>query len=216
MEKNREEIQRLEEILRSNPDSPVFAQIANLYIESGEYVHALALCDRGTSMYPEYATGFLLRAAALRHLDKYEESIENYRKVLEILPRCTVAGKWIAELQKKLEESKKKVVPETTKQPEAEHKVEKGSIEELADRLKEYKPERPSSDVKHSEPAEESDVEENDLPIVSETLANIFFKQKQFDRAVEAYRQLMKRNPERADIYLTKIKQVEEAKKNEQ
>lgn len=221
MDNNTEEIQRLEEILRANPDSPVFAQLATLYIDNGEYLHALALCDRGTGIYPEYATGFLLRATALKHLDKPEEAIENYRKVLEILPRCSVAGKEIESLTQKVEEPKPDISPgktaeESGKDTDEIKEQETGSIEDLAERLKGYKPERPARDIKSAEPFEIDEHEGNDLPIVSETLANIFSKQKQYDRAIEAYRQLIKRNPQKADIYFTRIKELEEAKKNEQ
>ncbi len=221
MENNTSEIKQLEEILRQNPDSPVFIRLAALYIKSGEYLHALALCDRGTGTYPEYATGFLLRAEALQHLEKFEESIENYQKVLDILPRCAVAGNRIEELKRKLKKTKPELPTDKEKEPKTEgkeipHKKPKADlIENLAEQLKGYKPARPDSERMKNESVDMGDTSEGDLPIVSETLATIFFKQKQFDRAIEAYRQLIKRNPEKADIYLTKIKEVEEAKNNE-
>jgi tetratricopeptide (TPR) repeat protein len=208
MEARNSEVQELEDILRQNPDAPVFARLASLYLESGEYLHALALCDRATEIYPEYATVFLLRAAALEGLEKHEESVQNYKKVLEILPRCSVAGSRTEELNLRSQDTASST-PSAVKQ---ENNVD--PIEELAERLKGYKPVRAGTDISKDETDEFENSVRDDLPIVSETLATIFFKQNQFDRAIEAYRQLIKRNPEKADIYYTRIKEIEEAKKS--
>ncbi len=215
MENNNSEIQKLEEQLRENPDSPVFARLASLYIDSGEYVHALALSDRGTALYPEYATGFLLRAHALYHLEKYNEAIENYNKVLDIVPRCPVVVKRLEELYSKTKQDEQIVTTGVDEELSADTD-EQQSIENLAERLKDYKPTRPEKSELREAPGEDDSIaEDDDLPIISETLASIFFKQKQYDKAIEAYRQLIKRTPEKADIYLSKMKEVEEAKKND-
>lgn len=217
MKNKTEEIERLEELIRKEPHSPVFARLASIYIERGEYLHALALCDRGTDSYPEYATGFLLRAEALRGLDKIDESIDNYKKVLSILPRCSRAIQQIEELKGKLTESKpvKQTKTETGQEVAGDKEPEKDFIGDLAEQLKGYKPRQTDSGAEREKKVSDGQPADIDLPIVSDTLATIFFKQKQFDRAIEAYRQLIKRNPEKADIYLTKIKEVEEAKKRE-
>ncbi len=216
MENHNSEIEVLEAQLRENPDSPVFARLASLYVESGEYLHALALCDRGTTIYPEYATGYLLRANALYRIGKYEEAAENYKKVLEILPRCTFALNRLVELQKRTVKEGRKHEGKA----DPDDSTEQGSIANIAERLKRYKPVRSQTDDVQEEPDEDDFTAENDkkeetLPIVSETLASIFFKQKQYEKAIEAYRQLIKRTPGKADIYHSKIKEVQEAKEND-
>lgn len=211
MEYFNEEIERLEDTLRENIESPVFARLAALYIEKGEYLHAITLCDHGTETYPEYATGYLLRAIALQNLEKYDESIENLRKVKGIVPRCQVIHDRITELEQKLKEA------DSGEQGAAGGNPETDSVEELAERLKDYKPSRPDRSQMEKELPEEKKIVEqvgDDLLIVSETLATIFFKQKQFDRAIEAYRRLIERHPQKEDLYIAKIKEVEEAKKN--
>ncbi len=207
-----DEIERLEDKLLENIESPAFARLASLYIEKGEYLHAITLCDRGTDKYPEYATGFLLRALAMKSLEKYKESIEDYRKVKELLPRCQMIDDRISELEQKLKESESRI-PKT-----AGDETKTDSIEELAERLKDYKPARPDSNEMKKEVTEENNIVDQvsgELLIVSETLATIFLKQKQFDRAIEAYRQLMERHPDNRDQYLAKIQEAEEAKKKE-
>jgi len=213
MEYFNDEIERLEDKLLENIESPVFARLAALYIEKGDYLHAVTLCDRGTEKYPEYATGFLLRALALQNLEKYKESIQNFRKVREILPRCQVVSDRINELEQKLKETESKV------RDTADEKTETDSIEELAERLKDYKPARSDSSQMRKEAPEENKIVDQvsgELLIVSETLATIFLKQKQFDRAIEAYRRLIELHPDKKDLYLAKIKEAEDAKKYEE
>ncbi len=217
-----QEMQQLEDMLRGNVNSPAFAQLASLYIEKGEYLQAIALCNRGTETFPEYATGFLLRALALQKIEKFEESIEDYRKVRELLPRCSVASERIQELGKKLSIVSPTVSEETSEQdtdivPEKE--AENETIEKLAEKLDGYKPPRSDDSILHVEQAEAVDSdreEESELLIVSETLATIFFKQKQYKKAIDAYNRLSGRYPDKKEYYAAKIKETEEALKNEQ
>lgn len=217
-----QEMQQLEEMLRENTNSPAFALLASLYIEKGEYLQAIALCNRGTETFPEYATGFFLRALALQKIEKFEESIEDYRKVREILPRCPVADESIKELEKKLQIVSTPVSAETSEQdPDmvAEKEVENETIEKIAEKLDGYKPPRSDDSILYAGQAEKVDAdreEEGELLIVSETLATIFFKQKQYEKSIDAYRRLTSRYPDKKEYYAVKINEAEEALKNKQ
>lgn len=217
-----QEMQQLEEMLRENTNSPAFALLASLYIEKGEYLQAIALCNRGTETFPEYATGFFLRALALQKIEKFEESIEDYRKVREILPRCPVADESIKELEKKLQIVSTPVSAETSEQdPDmvAEKEVENETIEKIAEKLDGYKPPRSDDSILYAGQAEKVDAdreEEVELLIVSETLATIFFKQKQYEKSIDAYRRLTSRYPDKKEYYAVKINEAEEALKNKQ
>ena len=59
---------KLEKAYRQNPDSPLFARLADLYLKRGKAESALELCLQGCQNFPEYATGFLVLAKC------YEES----------------------------------------------------------------------------------------------------------------------------------------------
>jgi tetratricopeptide (TPR) repeat protein len=215
MEPAKQELESLEDLLRQNPESPVFARLASHYLQTGEYLHALALCDRGTSLYPEYATGFLLKARALRHLNQYDEALESYRRVLDILPRCSVAAHEMSEIQLRVKEVQAPDEKLSQDRSDAQQETPEDVVEQLAERLRDYKPKRGSLADTGSEKQVETDGDKDELPIVSETLAEIFVRQKQYQRAIEAYGQLIKRKPEKADIYLTKINEVKELKEKE-
>jgi tetratricopeptide (TPR) repeat protein len=218
----KQEIQQLEDMLRENLDSPAFARLASFYIEKGEYLHAIALCNRGTETFPEYATGFFLRAVALQRMEKYEESIEDYRKVREILPRCSVATERIQELEKKLHIETSPVPEEISGQETdtlTENESENETIEKLAEKLDGYKAPRSDDSIMHEGQTESVDPDREDdseLLIVSETLATIFFKQKQYKKAIDAYSRLMNRYPDKREYYSAKINEAEEAIKIEQ
>jgi tetratricopeptide (TPR) repeat protein len=60
--------------------------------------------------------------------------------------------------------------------------------------------------------AEKSIVENEE--IVTETLANIYFQQKKYEKAQEAYKKLSLKYPEKSIYFATRIKEIEEIKNN--
>jgi tetratricopeptide (TPR) repeat protein len=217
------QIEQLESVLSKNERSPLFTRLASLYITQRDYSRAIRICESGTSVYPSYATGFLLKARALQQSGRLTDALEDYKRVLEILPRCTIARNEVdailakektKEKREEVNESGKQVIGEEPVISPAEHD-EHGTprdryIENLAERLKEYKPAR----LKDTEPlpaASEGEIAEPDeFPIVSETLAEIFLQQRQYLRARDAYRQLQKKTPHKSGVYQEKIAEIEE------
>ncbi len=53
-------IARLEKAFRRNPDSPLFARLADLYLDRGQSQRALAICEEGCAHFPKYSTGFII------------------------------------------------------------------------------------------------------------------------------------------------------------
>jgi tetratricopeptide (TPR) repeat protein len=221
-------IEQLESVLIKNERSPEFAKLASLYITQRDYSGAIRICENGTSIYPSYATGFLLKARALQQSGRLTDAMEDYARVLEILPRCAIARNEVeAILAKEKTKEKGEEVSESGKQvieeepvispaEDDEHNTPRDSyIEKLAERLKEYKPVR----LKDTEPLPDDTggetTEPEEFPIVSETLAEIFLQQKQYLRARDAYRQLQKKKPHKSGVYQAKIAEIEERIRSE-
>ena len=59
---------------------------------------------------------------------------------------------------------------------------------------------------------EKSDLENDDL--VTETLANIYFEQKKYEKALMAYRKLSLKYPEKSIYFASRIKEIEVIKNN--
>jgi tetratricopeptide (TPR) repeat protein len=223
MEDIKTHIRQLESVLEKNPESPVFARLASLYMTQKQYDRVIQLCEYGTSIYPSYATGFLLKARALQQSDRYPDALEAYNRVLEILPRCTIASTEVDAIQARIQRDDAGVLkregaasgnaeeqPKTSPEQDISPLPPDRYIENLAERLKGYKPLKFSGTEPLPSDIDRGSVEPDDLPIVSETLAEIFLQQNQYARARDAYRQLQKKMPHKSGIYEEKITEIEE------
>ena len=91
-------IRRFEEQYAGNPDSLVFARLADLHRKAGDPERALEVLREGLRHHPEYASGHLVRGRCLRALGDREEAREAFRRVLELDGRNLVALRSLAEL----------------------------------------------------------------------------------------------------------------------
>lgn len=92
------EIQRFEEQYARNPDSLVFARLADLYRKGGDPERALAILRRGLERHPDYLSAHIVRARCLQELGRREEAEEAFRDVLEMDGENLVALRGLAEL----------------------------------------------------------------------------------------------------------------------
>ncbi|MFV0592606.1 MAG: tetratricopeptide repeat protein [Draconibacterium sp.] len=77
---------------------------------------------------------------------------------------------------------------------------------------------RSNNRLQPSEPADNKDilnksVSEND-ELITETLANIFFQQKNYDKAIDAFEKLSLKYPEKSIYFASRIKEIEVIKHN--
>lgn len=93
-----EEIQRFEEQYRRNPDSLVFARLADAWRKAGDPEKALDLLRDGIRKHPDYPTAHLVRARALTDLERPADAEESLRRVLELDGQNLVAMRDLAVL----------------------------------------------------------------------------------------------------------------------
>ncbi|MBP8976584.1 MAG: hypothetical protein KBG83_07700 [Bacteroidetes bacterium] len=67
-------IEILERRLKESSASPLFAQLAAYYLESGKAEDAVRICDAGLARYPFYSTGHLVKGKALIALQMLKEA----------------------------------------------------------------------------------------------------------------------------------------------
>lgn len=79
-----DEIQRFEEQYRRQPESLVFARLADAYRKAGQPDRALAVLEEGLRRHPDYPSGHIVQARALRDLGRIDETLESFRRVLEL------------------------------------------------------------------------------------------------------------------------------------
>jgi tetratricopeptide (TPR) repeat protein len=83
-------------------DAKHYAAICNLgkaELELGENAKALELADRGIALDPLEEEGILLRAEAARRLERREEAVAAYQKVLKVNPHNTQAAYRLEQLE---------------------------------------------------------------------------------------------------------------------
>ncbi len=77
---------KLEKVYRRNPDSPLFARLADLYLKRGKTEHALEICLQGCQKFPEYATGFMVLARCYEAGGAVEKARDALDQALRIDP----------------------------------------------------------------------------------------------------------------------------------
>ncbi len=100
-------IRRLHAHIRSHPNSPLFARLANYYIETGETEKALKICLEGLKNYPHYQSAHLVLAKTYLMLRRYHDARESLKRVLELQPTSSMAYR----LQRKSFELEEKYPP---------------------------------------------------------------------------------------------------------
>jgi hypothetical protein len=87
IETAKQQILALEKKVGPDAKSPMFAQLANFYLEQHREEDALRMCDAGLAHYPFYTTGHLVKGKALVALRMRAEARREFEFVLEFLPR---------------------------------------------------------------------------------------------------------------------------------
>ncbi len=93
-----EEIQRFEHQYRLNPDSLVFARLADAYRKAGDPNRALEVLESGISQHRDYASAHIVRAKACVDLGQPGEAEEAFLRVLELDSANLVALRGLAAL----------------------------------------------------------------------------------------------------------------------
>ncbi len=89
-----ETISTLEKRVGPAGTSPLFARLANEYLDAGRAQDALKLCDTGIAQHPFYTTGHLVKGKVLLALQMRAEARRELELVLELLP----GNEWVQKL----------------------------------------------------------------------------------------------------------------------
>ncbi|NKB67148.1 MAG: tetratricopeptide repeat protein [Candidatus Latescibacteria bacterium] len=81
-----ENLAKLERTLRRHPDSPLFARLAEGYLQRGMTNRALELCQRGCQAAPDYPTGYLILGQCYRAQGNFAAAREALQQALDLDP----------------------------------------------------------------------------------------------------------------------------------
>jgi len=95
---NNSEIQRFEAQYRQNPDSLVFARLADAYRKAGNPARAIEILDTGIARHRNYPSAHIVRARTCIDLGQSGAAEESYLRVLELDGSNLVALRGLAAL----------------------------------------------------------------------------------------------------------------------
>ena len=93
-----DEIRRFEEQFRQQPESLVFARLADAHRKAGDPHRALAVLEEGIRRHTDYLSAHIVRARTYRDLGRVEDARSAFERVIEIDAQNLVAIQGLAEI----------------------------------------------------------------------------------------------------------------------
>lgn len=206
--------EKIKLIYEFNQNSPLFARVAAAEIENGNYLEAIKILDDGIDIYPNYPTGFLVLSIAKAYEGKEEEA----KIVAKVGADLIGDGKTLSAYEKKIAEiiHERNSINEVLRPSFVEEKKEEVTVSEedlaLEDKLELLAKKLSKAKIIPKEDVAESPAsvpEFTGKKIISETLAEIHIKQKNFAEAIMMYEELLSQKPEKVEYYLQRISDIE-------
>ncbi len=83
-EKIQERIEKCHEIMGANPDSQIFAALAEAYRKLGDLTAALNVCNEGLRSHANYGSAHLVLAKVARDQSRFKDAEESAFKAIEL------------------------------------------------------------------------------------------------------------------------------------
>jgi len=91
------DIDFLSQKLSDNPQSPLFARLADLYLSKNQPAEALKLCEAGVQTYPSYSTGYVILGKCYTALNENSKARLAFAQALHFAPFNQLARKLLDE-----------------------------------------------------------------------------------------------------------------------
>ncbi len=195
------DLAKIKLIYEFNNNSPLFARVAEAYLQEGNPLKAIEILESGIERFPYYTSAKIVLIEALAKEGEYKRVIQLIDKIREDLDEQTV-NYYLDKVESERE------YQESDQNAQFEETAPKGiedDLENLADKLSHAKmPKADDSsapDIKETESKSES-------KLVSETLAEIYLNQSNYTEALSIYEKLHETNPANKEHYRDKIEQI--------
>lgn len=106
------DIDFLSQKLSDNPQSPLFARLADLYLIKKQSSEALKLCEAGVQTYPSYATGYVILGKCYLALNENSKARLAFTQALQLSPFNQLARKFLSEIPHTVDERPRAVEDE--------------------------------------------------------------------------------------------------------
>lgn len=99
---NETDVKFLEDFLEQNPESIIFARLADVYLKMDKVETAAELCEEGIKKHPYYATGHFVLGKCYLAKKQYELAEKEFKRVLLFDPKFLAAHKYYGDLMKEI------------------------------------------------------------------------------------------------------------------
>lgn len=191
-----------------NKDSPLITYQASKEIHAGNYTKALDLLVLAIEKYPEHLTAHLLKSIALAHNGKYEEA----KNLLKDLKYPILTSDTVNFYVNEIDRIKRSADGISVSFDETVNEVLNDSFleEEQLETRKDFELLDDNFDFNDTE----KDAEIEPSSIVTETLAEIYASQQNYDEALEIYEKLKELKPEMKEKFDKRISELTSAIEN--
>jgi len=209
-------------IYEFNNNSPLFARVALSEIEHGSIPDAITILQNGIRLYPSYPTPYIIMSLAYAYSGNKEEALKYLSKGCNIINSPATLNYYKEKItaiitdRNSLSESLRPgflEIPEndstnkkTEHLPENDINIEE-NLDELARQLSKAKI-KPKPDSQLDEEPELTEFKGK--KIATETLAEIFISQRNYNEAISIYEELILKKPENTPLYQEKISELKE------
>ncbi len=219
-------------IYEYDKSSPLFIRMANIEVENNDLERAIDILSGGIKKYPYHAAARLILGRVLTLLGNYSQALKEIKTGCDLLHSKKTYEYYLKEIenikrQRSLFESSSRSAF-LWDEPKAPGIVEEENIEESPEEVRENIPNEQASledrldqlakEISAARLPDSNETEiENENPledfagenmIVSDTLAKIYIAQGEYNEAIQVYKKLKKKHPEKQDYYDKKIKEL--------
>jgi tetratricopeptide (TPR) repeat protein len=203
------QIRKFEQQCEDNPESFVFARLADAHRKAGNAERGMEILERGLERHPEYMSAHIVHARCLMDLGRQEEAVTVWSRVLELDPQNLVALRALAELAiaagdravartwaerllhvDPLNEGAARLVAETA--PDIPSSADRDTVDAAAEREGVDATGDPAKDTA-------ADTDESEAArhsgMITETMADLYVRQGLYEEAAYIYWELVKRQP---------------------
>ena len=118
------DIDFLSQRISDNPQSPLFARLADLYLSKNQSSEALKLCEAGVQAYSSYATGYVVLGKCYLALNENSKAKLAFTQAMHLSPFNQVARKLLSEIVSAVDESPESAGGESSAAPAIEEPVQ--------------------------------------------------------------------------------------------
>jgi tetratricopeptide (TPR) repeat protein len=199
--------------------SPLFAAVANYYLEQKDIKKALEILIHGLSLYPNYPTGHIIMGKVLTVNGDYDKAKEHFITASKLLNSSETLKFYNTKIESVISNSQKlsQSLNNFLEEDDLFNSVDEDIIDSkkhdpIDDNLEQIALEIQNAKIPpvSTDDAEIEDLnlEFNNKELISEPLASIYFAQGNFKEALEMYNKLISIHPEKEMIYRAKITEI--------